>query len=153
MYYGSDDADKELRPMRRHYSEDGGMEITRNIVTGETSFVFYLSGDAHDAPAIYKEVHTSSSTSASLYYLHRDHLGSIVLITDVDGNAVEKRQFDAWGNLVKLEDGLGNPLTAFLITDRGYTGHEHLLNVGLINMNGRLYDPKLHRFLSPDNFV
>lgn len=153
MYYGSNDTDKELRPMRRHYSENGGMEITRNIITGETSFVFYLGGDAYDAPAIYKEVHSPSSTSSSIYFLQRDHLGSIVLITDVDGNAVEKRQFDAWGNLVRLEDGLGNPLVAFLITDRGYTGHEHLLDVGLINMNGRLYDPKLHRFLSPDNYV
>lgn len=153
MYYGSDDADKELRPMRRHYSEDGGMEITRNIAAGETSFVFYLSGDAYDAPAIYKEVHNSNGTTQDLYYLHRDHLGSIVLITDVDGNAVEKRQFDAWGNIVALTDGNGNPLTAFVITDRGYTGHEHLLGVGLINMNGRLYDPMLHRFVSPDNFV
>lgn len=153
MYYGSDDADKTLRPMRRHYSEDGGMEITRNIATGETSFVFYLSGDAYDAPAIYKEAHNSSGTTQDLYYLHRDHLGSIVLITDIDGNAVEKRQFDAWGNIVALTDGNGSPLTAFVITDRGYTGHEHLLNVGLINMNGRLYDPKLHRFVSPDNHV
>ncbi|RYE20329.1 MAG: hypothetical protein EOP51_18050, partial [Sphingobacteriales bacterium] len=74
MYYGSTDTDKELRPMRRHYSEDGGMEITRNITTGETSFVFYLSGDAYDAPAIYKEVHNSSSTTQDLYYLQRDHL-------------------------------------------------------------------------------
>jgi RHS repeat-associated protein len=39
------------------------------------------------------------------------------------------------------------------ILDRGYTGHEHLQSVGLIHMNGRLYDPKLHRFLQPDNFV
>ena len=37
--------------------------------------------------------------------------------------------------------------------DRGYTGHEHLLSVGLIHMNGRLYDPVLHRFLQPDNYV
>jgi RHS repeat-associated protein len=153
MYYGSTDADKALRPMRRHYSEDGGMEITRNIVTGETDFVFYLGGDAYDAPAIYKEVHNNIGATQNLYYLQRDHLGSIVLITNVDGNPVEKRQFDAWGNIAALTDGNGNPLTAFVITDRGYTGHEHLLNVGLINMNGRLYDPKLHRFLSPDNFV
>lgn len=37
--------------------------------------------------------------------------------------------------------------------DRGYTGHEHLYTVGLIHMNGRLYDPLLKRFLSPDNYV
>jgi RHS repeat-associated protein len=39
------------------------------------------------------------------------------------------------------------------LLDRGYTGHEHLQSVGLIHMNGRLYDPKLHRFLQPDNYV
>jgi len=45
--------------------------------------------------------------------------------------------------------------------DRGYTGHslsrffigEHMAGFGLINMNGRLYDPYLQRFLSPDNVI
>lgn len=36
---------------------------------------------------------------------------------------------------------------------RGYTGHEMLPEFGLINMNGRMYDPLLGRFLSPDNYV
>ena len=36
---------------------------------------------------------------------------------------------------------------------RGYTGHEHLDKVGLINMNGRMYDPRIGRMLSPDNLV
>jgi len=36
---------------------------------------------------------------------------------------------------------------------RGYTGHEHMPEFGLINMNGRLYDPLLGRFLSPDPYV
>ncbi len=36
---------------------------------------------------------------------------------------------------------------------RGYTGHEHLTVFGLINMNARLYDPALGRFLSPDPYV
>ncbi|HEY9123379.1 MAG TPA: RHS repeat-associated core domain-containing protein, partial [Bacteroidales bacterium] len=37
--------------------------------------------------------------------------------------------------------------------DCGHTGHEMLCGFGLINMNGRLYDPGLQRFLSPDNVV
>ncbi len=37
--------------------------------------------------------------------------------------------------------------------DRGFTGHEHLEMFGLINMNARLYDPVLGRFLSPDPIV
>jgi RHS repeat-associated protein len=37
--------------------------------------------------------------------------------------------------------------------DRGFTGHEHLDDFGLINMNGRMYDPVLAMFLSPDPFI
>ncbi|MEP6930181.1 MAG: RHS repeat-associated core domain-containing protein [Flavobacterium sp.] len=61
--------------------------------------------------------------------------------------------FDAWGNIVKVQDGAGNILSGLTVLDRGYTGHEHLQSVGIIHMNGRLYDPKLHRFLQPDNYV
>ena len=37
--------------------------------------------------------------------------------------------------------------------NRGFTGHEHLDEVGLIHMNGRVYDPEIGRFLSADPFV
>ena len=37
--------------------------------------------------------------------------------------------------------------------DRGFTGHEHYADLKIINMNGRLYDPVIARFFSPDNFV
>lgn len=40
-----------------------------------------------------------------------------------------------------------------MMLDRGYTSHEHLAEVGLIHMNGRLYDPVLRSFLMPDNFI
>jgi RHS repeat-associated protein len=40
-----------------------------------------------------------------------------------------------------------------LLLGRGYTGHEHLPMFGLINMNARLYDPVLGRFLAPDPYV
>ena len=89
-------------------------------------------------------VRKETNNPAAYHYLHRDYLGSILAITNSAGNIVEKRHFDAWGN--KILGGL-----TFL--DRGYTGHEHLQGVGLINMNARLYDPKLHRFLAPDNFI
>ena len=36
---------------------------------------------------------------------------------------------------------------------RGFTGHEHYADLKIINMNGRLYDPVIARFFSPDNFV
>jgi RHS repeat-associated protein len=39
------------------------------------------------------------------------------------------------------------------ITDRGFTGHEHLDAFGLINMNWRMYDPVLGRFLGDDPII
>jgi len=147
MYYGSLATDKTLRPLRKNYSLDGTMEVKYNVVTGLTEFVTYIGGDAYSAPIVYK-----SSVEAQTYlYLHRDYQGSIVAISNSAGNLIEKRLFDAWGEIQKVTDGVGNELDGLVALDRGYTGHEHLQSVGLIHMNGRLYDAKLHRFLQVDN--
>jgi len=98
---------------------------------------------------------TGSEPLNTFFYLHRDYLGSVLAITDQNAHLVERRQFGAWGTVDKFWNSQGatefNYYTTLL--DRGYTGHEHLFFVSLINMNGRLYDAKLGRFLSPDNFV
>jgi RHS repeat-associated protein len=39
------------------------------------------------------------------------------------------------------------------VTERGFTCHEHMEDFGLINMNGRIYDPLLGRFLSVDPLI
>jgi RHS repeat-associated protein len=149
MYYGGLQADKYQRQFRKYYSVEGSMEIKHNTQTGEVEFVTYIGGDGYTAPVVLK----SNGTTQQYLYLHRDYLGSIVAITNQSGAIVEKRQFDAWGELIKIQDGQNNILNSLVVLDRGYTGHEHLQSVGLINMNGRLYDPKLHRFLQPDNNI
>jgi RHS repeat-associated protein len=42
---------------------------------------------------------------------------------------------------------------SLFVAARGFTGHEHLPWFNLINMNGRIYDPLVGQFLSPDNHV
>lgn len=149
MFYGGLQADKLQRQYRKHYSADGSMEIKHNTITGEVEFVTYIGGDGYSAPLVLK----SDGTTQEYLYLHRDYQGSILAITNQSGAVVEKRLFDAWGEVLRVEDGQGNVLAGFAVLDRGYTGHEHLQSVGLIHMNGRLYDAKLHRFLQPDNFI
>jgi RHS repeat-associated protein len=153
MFYGGLGL-KETRTYRKHYSADGVMEIKENTQTGAIEFVTYIAGDGYSAPVLYKKAYSSAGvTQEQTLYLHRDYQGSILAITNETGALLEKRQFDAWGAIVKAQDGAGNILNGLTIIDRGYTGHEHLQSVGLIHMNGRLYDPKLHRFLQPDNYV
>ena len=45
------------------------------------------------------------------------------------------------------------PTLNFTLADRGFTGHEHYPFFKIINMNGRLYDPVIARFFSPDKYV
>ena len=147
-FYGNAEAEKEKRPIHKHYSADGSVEIKEDKTKGSIDFLFYLGGDPYSAPAVYN----SNGEEGKLLFLHRDQLGSIVVITDLNGKLVEARHFDAWGKVLSITDGNGNKLENLLL-DRGYTGHEHLASVGLIHMNGRLYDPALHRFLMPDNYI
>jgi RHS repeat-associated protein len=160
MYYGGTQTDKLLQPKRRYYSADGSMEITYTLPVGATAasveILAFVGGDAYSAPIVWKSV---NSAAPSYFYLHRDNQSSILAITNATGTVVEKRLFDPWGNIIGLvKNGVVSPLPlggagGGMFFDRGYTGHEHLQGVGLINMNARLYDAKLHRFLQADNFV
>ena len=66
---------------------------------------------------------------------------------------VEYLAYDAHGKRRLADWQPGTPNTLNRETPRGFTGHEHLDGVGLIHMNGRVYDPTLGRFLSADPFV
>ncbi|MDD4576861.1 MAG: hypothetical protein PHI36_10585, partial [Bacteroidales bacterium] len=89
-----------------------------------------------------------------MYYISSDHLGSINLIVGgSNGNVVDDLSYDAWGRNRNPVDWSYSNFTLSSITDRGYTSHEQLPNFGLINMNGRIYDPMTLGFLSPDPFV
>ncbi len=155
MYYGNTNTDKLTRPYRQYYSGDGTMEIKATFAAGNTTtptsveFITYIGGDAYSAPMLVK----SDGTTQNYFYLHRDYQGSIMAVTNAAGAVIEKRLFDPWGAIAKVQDGAGNNLNKLTFFDRGYTGHQHLEGVGLVHMNGRLYDPKLHRFLQPDNYV
>ncbi|KXB36721.1 RHS repeat-associated core domain protein [Bacteroidales bacterium KA00344] len=64
---------------------------------------------------------------------------------DENGAKFFLASYDAWGKQTVTLNTIG--------LHRGYTGHEMLSEFDIINMNGRLYDPVLGRFFSPDNYV
>ena len=160
-YYGSEDENKNNRPVRKYYTSDNAVEIIFDNASNTTQITTYIDGDPYSSSYIKTDKYNGSVLSSSKnYYLHRDYQGSIIALSDTDGKVVEQRYFDAWGNIQQVRhiSWNGNVQTTTTdtvlgIIDRGYTGHEHLQSVGLIHMNGRLYDPVIRRFLSPDNFV
>jgi RHS repeat-associated protein len=109
--------------------------------------LYYISGGEGLCGIYVKQFKGNTALKDAVYYVHPDHLGSLAIITDANGVVKQKCTFDAWGRRqFTVKDNS-------LIFDRGFTGHEHLDEFSLINMNGRMYDPMLGRFLSPDPYV
>lgn len=86
----------------------------------------------------------------NIYYAHKDMLGSILTLTDQQGNKIAEQNFDAWGRYRDPSDWSYSETAIPSWLYRGFTGHEHLPEFSLINMNGRVYDPVLGLMLSAD---
>ncbi len=95
----------------------------------------------------------NSSGQDTLYYLLTDHLGSLHVITNATGTKLKEYSFDPWGRRRNPDDWTFNNVPSVSITSKGFTMHEHMDKFNLINMNGRVYDPVMGQFLSPDPFI
>lgn len=125
----------------KYYS--GPYEEIQKGSSSQKNYYIYAGGKI---VAVYKD----GTSDAGMYYFHNDHLGSPWLITNASGNEVQRLNYDAWGRRRDALNWYNYSSLPEMKFDRGFTGHEHLEMFGLINMNARLYDPVLGRFLSPD---
>jgi RHS repeat-associated protein len=97
----------------------------------------------------------NSIVGESRRYLHGDRMGSIELITGGSpGQFMGRQRFEPYGNSVDPANPAADVLEAVAGGTRlGFTGHEHDTELGLINMGGRIYDPKSAAFFSTDPIV
>ena len=87
----------------------------------------------------------NNGTCAGAMYLHGDHLGSVSLVTDSNGNVVSQARYTPYGELRW-------PAVSQMPTDFGYTG-QRADGFGLMDYNARFYSPHLGRFVSADTVV
>ncbi|MGK3998679.1 RHS repeat domain-containing protein [Sorangium sp. So ce1024] len=86
-------------------------------------------------------------------YVHVDHLGSVDTLNDEDGDVIERRSYDPFGQRRNPVWGEPAPASFASKTTQGFTGHESDDELGLVNMKGRIYDPRIGRFLTTDPIV
>jgi RHS repeat-associated protein len=139
----------------------GGLYERETTSEGLVRHIHYIAGGSGVA-AILTDERSASTAAQRTRFIHKDHLGSVDVITDSAGAVVERQSFDAWGRRRTVAYSAGTwtvtypatPASASSAeTHRGFTGHEMLDAVGLVHMGGRVYDPITARFLSPDPFV
>ena len=131
----------------------GNYEVEIGADGGERRLHYLISGDGIFA------IREEKNKEVNNYYIHKNFQGSIYSISDGKGDLVTHNgieqvySFDPWGRRRNHKDWSFENVPEDFLFDRGYTGHEHLKEFDLINMNGRVYDPWVSRFLSPDPFV
>ncbi|HRP91128.1 MAG TPA: FG-GAP-like repeat-containing protein [Edaphocola sp.] len=130
VYYAPDYEKTEIDGIVKEYS----------YITNENGFITTILG--------------KEDGSSIRYYVLTDYLGSITHIMNHNGNVIEEKNYDAWGRYRNPDDWQPyDPTFADMQFYRGYTGHEYIPEFGIINMNGRLYDPLVGRMFSPDPYI
>lgn len=134
---------------------NGDYEEKVNLPGGATKLHYIYGGDGLCSIVTMDDVN-----GTQVHYLYKDHLGSIIKVTNESAMLVEAEQsFDSWGrkrnpqNWNAIYPSISTASNSPSWLYRGFTGHEHLQQFALINMNGRLYDPALGRMCSPDKYV
>lgn len=137
-----------------YYLSMGGTAHLERIVdttSGLSKYQVYISASGRLVSAFTHEENAGTPADEITRYYHDDNLGSVSVITDENGNVVERLSYDPWG---ERRDEDGSPNAAITSeTNRGFTRHEHLEEVDLVHMNGRVYDAQIGRFLSADPHV
>lgn len=111
--------------------------------------------DSQTAPDI-----LSTLSLNKIEYWHKDIQNSILSTTDHTGAVTQSFAYDPFGKRRYTDgnyDADGKIVMDWNQTnhgiDRGYTGHEHIDDIGVINMNGRIYDPRLGMFMQTDPYI
>lgn len=148
LTYGVDDQRRKsvyqvggITQQTRYYLGDYEEEVD---AAGNVRKIHYLSGGA---------VLIRNNGQDSLLYCYSDYLGSLIALTNEEDSVVGRYAYDPWGNRRNPDNWTQTDNRTHWLLNRGYTMHEHLDAYGIINMNGRVYDPLTAQFFSPDPFV
>jgi RHS repeat-associated protein len=162
FYYGPD-----RQYYRQDYAGPSGTETTYYIggllekvcpaascSSGTTDWRHYISANGKTVAIVSRK----SGSADSVSYPLEDNQGSLSVITNSSGGDVVRASYEAFGGQRDGDDwsgpeASGDLTTMEAISRRGYTSHSMLGRMGLIHMNGRVQDPTIGRFLSPDPFV
>jgi RHS repeat-associated protein len=128
----------------------GKLYERRTDAFGSVSHVMYVPGER--GAIVAQVTQAGESGTPTVDYLHNDQLTSVTQVTSSDGSSNEFR-FDPFGARIATDSapqGTSNPLPRLTL---GFTGQEEDDELGLVNLNGRIYNPVLMRFVSPDPVV
>ncbi|MEA3036075.1 MAG: hypothetical protein QOH04_1840 [Sphingomonadales bacterium] len=115
--------------------EYDGDKLLEEFNTAGNWVRLYAWGPSSDEPLIWYE----GTGGPVRRFLHADHQGSVIAVTDDAGNPIAINGYDAWGIPNAANGGRFQ-----------YTGQAWLSELGLYYYKARIYSPTLGRFLQTD---
>ncbi|MEN6428721.1 MAG: RHS repeat-associated core domain-containing protein [Phycisphaerales bacterium] len=116
-----------------------GDHIIAEYDANDTLLRKYVHGPCIDEPICLIE---SSGTYAGTNYYHYDALGSVVALTDPNGDVVQLYEYSVYGQVAASD---ANHPNRFM-----FTGREFDKDTGLYYYRARYYHPEIGRFLQTD---
>jgi RHS repeat-associated protein len=133
-------------PYNSRTTQDGYLY---SLATKKPSGLEYQIRVGGQVVALISKIKNGTTWISSVRYVHSDEKGTPALITDGSGNTIDAPRYEPFGERRNPFD-LAQPVSATHVAQVGFTGQDQDDDMGLVNMKGRVYDPKLARFLSPD---
>lgn len=128
-------AESSTKPTRRFIYD--GSNILMELNNTNATNITYTTGTRIDSWISFHQNNAS-------YFYHKDVLGSVIAISDINQNIVKTYTYDAFGMITAQTGTLDNVIT--------YTGREYEADVELFFYRSRFYDPTTGRFISKDKF-
>lgn len=111
----------------------------REIITQEAGqdTIRYIRG--------YELISSDSESARTYYHYASDELGSIThVVNESDHRVVNTYEYDSFGNTLRAEEEVYNPLR--------YTGQQYDVLTGLYYLRARFYNPAIARFTQEDTY-
>ncbi len=146
--YGSPIVDLKFGPLvrNRHYLSNGSGVFA--VVETDAKYAKWSVIRQKSKPAART---IGELLDKQTWYLHSDQVGSVLRVTDENGQIRDRIWYDPWG--ARKSKIASNPTEGVQLGSswkRGFAGQEHLDALSLIHMNGRMYSTFLATFLSVD---
>jgi RHS repeat-associated protein len=135
--------EQEMGDGVKYYHRDhlGNGELVTGADMNVTSQRFYTPYGELVEEALQREQNASSQVAMLLAYNSDDYMRELQENNDTITSETLILSQVMYGDHLSNDD------------HRGFTSHEHIKELGLVNMNARLYDPVIGRFVSADSVI
>ena len=139
----------------------GGFEEVVPAASASSTYAWARKTLVADSVLHVKKRRKDGTETSHYEHLHRDHLGSVAAVTGPARTVSREAAHDPfgarraadWTRALTAAERAAWADGAVEHSTQGFAGHDNLDRMGLVDMGGRLYDPELGQFLSPDPVV